>query len=93
MDDHQTVVLAMCLGVFADDRFEVGPVVGDDGTVLPLSDLEEVGVAETAAAGIDGGAASGLSHRDCFAFPEAAGRSSVLLPPMCSGAGRVSRSS
>jgi hypothetical protein len=46
MDEHETVVLAIRLGVFAGDRFEVDAVVGDQGSALTLGHLEEVGVAQ-----------------------------------------------
>ena len=46
MDDDETVVLAIHLRVFADDRFEVDAVVGDQGSALLLSHFEEVEVAQ-----------------------------------------------
>ena len=46
MDDHQPVVLPSPRGEFADDRPEIGGVVGDERPLLFLGDLEEVGVAQ-----------------------------------------------
>ena len=46
MDNHETVMLAIHLGVFADDRFEVDAVVGDQGSALLLGHLEEVWVSQ-----------------------------------------------
>lgn len=45
-------MLAIHLGVFADDRFEVDAVVSDQGSALLLGNLEEVGVAQTSQARI-----------------------------------------
>jgi hypothetical protein len=38
--------------VVADDRLEVGAVVGDQSASLLLGDLEEIGVAEAPQAGV-----------------------------------------
>jgi hypothetical protein len=46
VDYDEAVMLAIHLGVFADDRFEVDAVVGDQGSALLLSYFEEVGVAQ-----------------------------------------------
>lgn len=50
MDDDETVMLAIHLGVVADDRFEVDAVVGEQGSALLLGHLEEIGVAQTSEA-------------------------------------------
>jgi hypothetical protein len=46
MDDDETMMLTIYLGVFADDRFEVDAVVGDQGSALLLGYPEEVRVAQ-----------------------------------------------
>lgn len=46
MDDDEPVMRAIHLGVFADDRFEVDAVVGDQGSTLLLGYLEEVRVSQ-----------------------------------------------
>lgn len=46
MDDDQAIVLASCLGVFANDRFEVIAVIGGNGPAMRLCDLEDIGIAE-----------------------------------------------
>lgn len=60
------------LGVFADDRFEVDAVVGDQGSALLLGNLEEVRIAQTSEAwvicdGRDVVAAISESFRDLAA--------------------------
>jgi len=72
VDDHETMMLAIHLRVFADDRFEVDAVVGDQSAALFLGHLEEVGVAQTAEAWVVGGggdlmAAVSESFRDLAA--------------------------
>lgn len=47
MDDYEAVMVAVRLRVFADDRFEVDSIVGDQCSALLLGHLEEVGVAQT----------------------------------------------
>src|SRR5215203_162976 len=46
VDDDETAMLTTHLGVFADDRFEVDAVVGDQGSALLLSYFEKVGIAQ-----------------------------------------------
>lgn len=44
MDYHQAAMLAVRLRVFADHRFEIDAVVGDQGPALLLGHIEEVWV-------------------------------------------------
>ena len=55
VDDDKTVMLTIHLRVFADDRFDVDAVVGDQGSALLLGHLEEVGGAQTSEAWVVGG--------------------------------------